>query len=203
MWFFFSLHWNENAFNLLFILHTIPFFSGILEFSLRKTGKIYSDFVVQNMFFSLHIFTAAAVHSFHFRVTISIWAEQKLNEWQRFVVSFQNKQSFFFLRDLKRFIVDLSLCRMQYAINVCYDYFFYFVNSGNVSRLLLVLSLSACLFCVCVQQKRVKRKVSDRGETHAHENHCNARARVCNTTFQCHPNQIVSLFSGDNNFFHI
>lgn len=55
-----------------------------------------------------------------------------------FLLWFQIKWHFF---ALKRFIVDLSQCRMQYAINVCMRFIFRFF--GNVSRL-WQLSRSLC-----------------------------------------------------------
>lgn len=54
------------------------------------------------------------------------------NEWQqpfvRLFFSISNQMAFF---ALKRFIVDLSQCRMQYAINVCmrFNFRFFLVTS--------------------------------------------------------------------------
>lgn len=188
---FFSLHWNENVFNLLFILHTIPFFPEYWNLAVEKQEKCIQILLFETCVFSTHFYCCGrsfiSFSSNYFKLSM---AEM---EWMTTFCCFILKHAVVFLRDLIRFIVDLSLCRMQYAINVCYDYFFHFVNSGNVSRLLLLLSLCLSVLCVCVCSRSASSERSATEVKHMHMKIIAARARSC---MQHH----ISMSSQSNSF---
>lgn len=157
----------------------------MLEFTIRnnreKNGKTYSDFVVQNMNFLLLLL----VH-FIFKY-FSLNMHTALNRMNDNV----------FLRDLKRFIVDLSLCWMQYAINV-YAMTMCFFSSLKIrvtSRgCYPSLSLSDCLiFPWCSMYGSASSKRSATEVKHMHMKIIATRARVC---VQHH----ISMSSQSNSF---
>lgn len=128
--------------------------------------------------------------SFHLQV-VRCWNTRTTTGWATSTAFFCFKWNGIFCAQTIycRFVaVSNAMCNQCVVCAVCVLFRFLFCVCGIVSRLWQL----ACSLCVAAAARQAKGQ-------RQRWNTCTKslpRVRACNTTFQCHPNEIVSLFSG-------